>query len=246
MKKIIKTNKNLTLNADVGEGYDDGLVMPYLDCANIACGEHAGNTDVMRETLILAKRHNVTVGAHPGYPDRDNFGRYSLTMHTDELIDTLTVQIGRLVDLAAEQEITVAYVKPHGALNHDMLQKVEIFAVICQVVANINNNLAIMIPTNANHEKQQRVARQHGLTIWWEVFADRAYQADGLLRSRDYDDAVHADPQIIIEQLNRIYTQGEIIAVDNSVLDVSVAQTICLHGDNTPSITALQSWTKPV
>lgn len=238
---MMKT-KNYTLNADVGEGCDDALIMPYLDCANVACAAHAGDENVVRETLKLAKQHGVTVGAHPGYPDKANFGRHSLDMSEDELTATLTAQIRLLLDLAVEQAINVGYVKPHGALNHDMLQKPEVLAVICRVVSDIDSNLAIMIPTNAKQAEQQNIAEQYGLTIWWEVFADRAYEPSGLLRPRTYDDAVHADPQTIIAQLNRIRQRGEIVAVDGSVLDISAAQTICIHGDHAPSITAVQTW----
>lgn len=241
---MTKKSKKWTLNADVGEGCDDQLIMPYLDCANIACGEHAGDEAVMQTTLQLAKKYNVVVGAHPGYPDKANFGRHHLDLTTDELTATLTVQIKRLLRLADAEGLTPRYVKPHGALNHDMLQKPEILTTICNVVAAIDNNLAIMIPTNANHVAQTEMATQRGLTIWWEVFADRAYEPSGLLRPRKFDDAVHTDPQMIIEQLNHIRQRGEIITIDGSVLDVSQACTICVHGDHAPSISAIQTWSQ--
>lgn len=240
----MKKDTRWTLNADVGEGCDDALIMPYLDCANIACGAHAGNEAIMRETVKLAKKHNVSIGAHPGYPDKANFGRHSLAMSQEALTETLTDQITLLLECAKDQDITPVYVKPHGALNHDMLKKTDIFTLICQVVSTIDKTLVIMVPTNANDSQQQDIAQQHGLTIWWEVFADRAYEPNGLLRSRQYDDAVHEQPQHIINQLNRIQKSAEIVAVDGSVLDVSQAQTICLHGDHAPSIDAVQKWAK--
>lgn len=233
-----------TLNADVGEGCDDALIMPYLDCANVACAAHAGDESVIRETLRLAKQYGVSVGAHPGYPDKANFGRHSLDMTTDDLATTLREQIHLLLDLAAEQAIKVVYVKPHGALNHDMLQKANVLKVICQVVSAIDSSLAIMIPTNANQVKQQRLAESYGLTLWWEVFADRAYEPSGLLRPRKFADAVHAEPQMIIEQLNSIREQGKITAIDGTLLDVSMAQSICIHGDHAPSVRAIQTWAK--
>lgn len=237
-----KETKHWTLNADVGEGCDDALIMPFLDCANVACAAHAGDEDVVRETLKLAKQHSVIVGAHPGYPDKAHFGRHSLNMCEDELTATLTAQIRLLLNLASEQGLTVKYVKPHGALNHDMLQRADVLTVICRVVRDIDKNLAIMMPTNAKQAEQQTIVEKYGLSIWWEVFADRAYEPNGLLRPRKYADAVHADPQTIIEQLNRIRERGEIVAIDGTVLDISLAQTICVHGDHAPSITAVQTW----
>lgn len=233
--------KTWTLNADVGEGCDDALIMPYLDCANVACAAHAGDENVVRETLKLAKQHNVTVGAHPGYPDKANFGRYSLGLSAEELQQTLTTQIRLLHELAAEIGVTMAYVKPHGALNHDMLAKPDIFKAICQVVSEFDANLALMVPTNANMPQQIDTAAQHGLSVWQEVFADRAYEPSGLLRPRKYDDAVHATPELIAAQLQRIREQGEIVAIDGSVLDISAAQTICIHGDHAPSVEAVRS-----
>lgn len=237
--------KHWTLNADVGEGCDDAVIMPYLDCANVACAAHAGDKNVVRKTLALAKQYRVIVGAHPGYPDKENFGRYSLNLNGHELRATLIAQIQLLQELAVEQAIGIQYIKPHGALNHDMLQKPAVFEVICQVAADMastmGEQLALMIPTNAKQAQQQHMAASYGLAIWWEVFADRAYEPTGLLRSRRYTDAVHADPNVILEQLNRIRQQGEIIAVDGSVLDISYAQTICIHGDHPPSITAVQA-----
>ncbi|MBS9777728.1 MAG: LamB/YcsF family protein [Gammaproteobacteria bacterium] len=235
------TKKKWTLNADVGEGCDDALVMPYIDCANVACAAHAGSEEVIRQTLSLAQHNNVTVGAHPGYPDKENFGRFSLDMSSQELTETLEQQIRLLITLAKESGVSVAYVKPHGALNHDMLQKNEVFETICRVVSGIDTGLALMIPTNAKQNDQQAIAESFGLNVWWEVFADRAYEPSGLLRPRKYDDAVHSNYETVAKQLEHIRQYGEIIAIDGSALDVGYAQTICIHGDNEPSVVALKS-----
>lgn len=232
----MKPTKRWKLNADVGEGCDDAQIMPLLDCANVCCGAHAGSETITQATIALADKHNVTVGAHPGYADRDNFGRFSLSLSDAALRETLYEQITLMQRLCP----TMAYIKPHGALNHDMLADERIFSTICAVVAKIDTNLALMIPTNANQAQQTTTATEYGLNIWWEVFADRAYEPSGLPRSRQFDDAVHQDPQTIVEQIQRIQNSGEIIAVNGSILDVSVAQTICVHGDNAASIEAIQ------
>ncbi|MGY0398600.1 MAG: 5-oxoprolinase subunit PxpA [Ostreibacterium sp.] len=234
--------KQWKLNADVGEGYDDTVIMPYLDYANIACAGHAGDESIISETLKLAKNHHVTVGAHPGYADKAHFGRHSLDLTLPALAHSLEKQIQLLLSLAIEQGITPAYVKPHGALNHDMLNNIDIFKTICQVVAGIDKQFALLLPTNAEITQQTKMAVYYGLSVWQEVFADRSYEPNGRLRARSFDDAVHAEPQVIIAQLNGICQRGEIVSVDGSVLDVSAAQTICIHGDHAPSIVAVQTW----
>lgn len=235
-----KKQPRWTLNADVGEGCDDGLVMPYLDCANVACGAHAGDEETIRRTLSLAKWHNVKAGAHPGYPDKANFGRKSMPMSSIELADMIATQVRTLLSIADDIGILVEYVKPHGALNHDMLNQPKIFEIICQVVSGFDGNLALMVPTNADSEQQMLTAEQHELNIWWEVFADRNYEPNGRLRSREFDDAVHQNPETIIAQIQRIRDNSEIIAVDGTTLNVSNAQTICVHGDNVASVEAIR------
>ena len=228
------------LNADVGEGCDDSLIMPFIHAANIACGGHAGDEATMRHTLGLAKAHGVLCGAHPGYPDRAGFGRKTSDMPQDALDASLTAQIAALAGLAAQSGLRLAYVKPHGALNHDMLADNALFARLCALVAAADVDPVIMVPTNAGEDTQQRIAREHGLAIWWEVFADRAYEPDGLLRARRYEDALHQTPQRILAQIARIEAHGEIGAVDGSVLDVGHARTICIHGDHPPSVAAIR------
>ncbi|PIE42192.1 MAG: hypothetical protein CSA47_01715 [Gammaproteobacteria bacterium] len=230
------TKKRWTLNADVGEGCDDTLIMPFLDCANICCGMHAGSEAITQKTIALAESYNVTVGAHPGYADAEHFGRLSLDLTPAQLHETLHAQISLLDQLSKK----LAYVKPHGALNHDMLKNDSIFAKICEVTASINPNLALMVPTNARQASQQAIADKYGLTIWWEVFADRAYQPDGLLRPRKYDDAVHRDSERIVEQIRRIRDRESIVAVDGTEIDISTARTICVHGDNSASVQAIR------
>lgn len=228
------------LNADVGEGCDDSLIMPYLHAANIACGGHAGDDETMRRTLASAKAHDVLCGAHPGYPDRANFGRVTLAMPAQALDASVAQQIARLAALATAAGMRLAYVKPHGALNHDMLADSALFARLCAVVAAAEVDPVMMVPTNAGQAEQARIAKAHGLQIWWEVFADRAYEANGLLRARRHPDALHQTPARILVQLARIEAHGEIEAIDGSVLDIGHARTVCVHGDHPPSVAALR------
>lgn len=231
--------KTLLFNADVGEGYDDARIMPHLHAANIACGAHAGDTAIMRHTLALAKQHGVIAGAHPGYPDRVNFGRKTLDIPPKSLDDSIATQIANLAALASADIMRLAYVKPHGALNHDMLINPDLFARLCSITASADCNPVLMVPINAQHEMQNRIAHEHGITIWWEVFADRTYEANGLLRARHHPDAMHHDPIHILAQIMRIEAHREIIAIDGSILDMSMAHTICIHGDHPPSVAAI-------
>lgn len=231
--------KTLLLNADVGEGYDDSRIIPHLHAASIACGAHAGDSATMRRALLLAREHGVLPGAHPGYPDRARFGRQSLDMPARLLDDSIAAQIRTLAAHAEEMDIRLAYVKPHGALNHDMLADVALFARLCAITAAADCDNILMVPVNARHDEHRRIAQDHGITLWWEVFADRAYEANGLLRARSHADALHQDPAQIRAQIARIEAQGEIAAIDGSIIDVSMAHTVCIHGDHPPSVAAI-------
>lgn len=232
--------QNWRFNADVGEGCDDALIMPYLDEANVCCGAHAGGSAEMRHTLQLAKQHQVRVGAHPGYPDRANFGRLSLDLPLDLLAASLREQMQAIQAAAVEVGIALSYLKPHGALNHDMLQNDAIFTLLCQIAAE--EALSLLVPTNARQAEQSAIAAQYDVAIEWEVFADRAYEPSGLLRPRRYPDAMHQDPAQIVAQMQRIVAQGSIIAIDGSAIDVSSGNSICIHGDHAPSIAALKTY----
>lgn len=234
--------KRWRINADVGEDADDSRIMAYLDCANICCGAHAGGRDTMRTTLALAKHHRVLPGAHPGYPDRANFGRTSLGLSLRAIEKSLREQMIALFEMAVEQAMNLAYVKPHGALYHDMLENGALFTAICRTVAALDPALVMMVPTNTRHDEQQRTATEYGLNIWWEVFADRAYEPDGLLRPRCHADAVHSTPEQIIAQLDGIVQSGTIRAIDGSILDVGAASTVCVHGDHPASVEAVRLW----
>ncbi len=234
MSNKLMKQKTMTINADIGEGCDDSLVIPFLDWANVCCGQHAGSEELSKQTIQLVEQQNVGVGAHPGYPDRENFGRISQDLTEQALYDTLYQQIG-LINAHSQKML---YVKPHGALNHDMLQSDTVFEVICKVVADIGCK-HIMVPTNERQQVQIALAEKYHLTLLWEVFADRAYESNGLLRPRKYADAVHQDAETIVAQIKRIREKGEIVAVDGSVIDISYADSICIHGDNQASVSAV-------
>lgn len=234
----------ITINCDMGEGCDtDTQVMPYLDCANISCGAHAGTPENIKETVAQAKKHHVIIGAHPGYRDPANFGRQSLNWSYDQVKDEVLSQYQFLEAICNDQSVGIHYIKPHGALNHDMLAKLDVFDAICSATQSINPALPIMVPIVSNPEVYTDIAKTYHLDIIWEAFADRAYENNGLLRNRKLSGAVHDQAKDIILQWQEINQDGHITSYDkSSKLSMKMAQSVCIHGDNEASILAVSKF----
>ncbi|NHH99318.1 5-oxoprolinase subunit PxpA [Oceanimonas sp. MB9] len=236
----------LLLNADMGESFGpwkmgmDEAVMPFVDLANVACGFHAADPDTMRRTVRLALKHKVNVGAHPAYPDLVGFGRRSLACSPTEVENMVLYQLGALNAICRAEGTQVHYVKPHGALYNDMMRDHDRLAAVMRAVAAFDAGLPLMLMATADPRPARELADQHGVTLWFEAFADRAYDADGFLVPRSQAGAVHHDAKVIVEQARRI-AQGEtLVASDGSALRL-VADTLCVHGDNPESIAAIQA-----
>lgn len=236
---------NLKLNADMGEsfgpwvmGLDHG-VMPYVDLANIACGFHASDPDVMRRTVRMAKDHQVSIGAHPAYPDLVGFGRRSIACSVSEIENLVLYQLGALHGLCRAEDTEVRYVKPHGALYNDMARTPEIFAAVARAIKAFDPTLPLMTLATRDTAKMREQAEQQGITLWFEAFADRAYDSEGHLVARSEPGAVHHDSELIIDQARRIATGQPLTASDGSNL-VLRADTLCVHGDNEKSVAAVQ------
>lgn len=179
------TSSTLLLNCDIGESFGawvmgmDAQVMPFIDCANIACGFHAGDPSVMRKTVGLALRHGVTIGAHPAYPDLNGFGRRSMKCSPEEIRDLLHYQIGALDGICRAQGGRVEYVKPHGALYNDMMANPEILRAVLSAVKEYDADVAVMILSTVDNELSQSIANEYGVRLMFEAFADRAYTSKG-------------------------------------------------------------------
>jgi 5-oxoprolinase (ATP-hydrolysing) subunit A len=227
---------SIDLNSDLGEGAGtDADLMPLISSANIACGAHAGDDSTMRETIALAKRYGVAVGAHPGYPDRENFGRDHLAMTPDDLSEEVARQIRAL--RSAGPDLKISHVKAHGALYNETWSDKSIAKAI---VAGVKK--AFPPPTDvalfaAPQSVMVDIALQAGLRVVREGFADRAYEADGMLRSRRLAGAVHTDPHVAAKQALSFVREGGVRAYDGSFLELAV-ETLCLHGD-TPGAPAI-------
>ncbi|MDG1750204.1 MAG: LamB/YcsF family protein [Thalassotalea sp.] len=241
----------LTLNCDlgelVGEANNDALIMPMIDQANIACGAHAGDTQSMTNTVKLAIQHNVIIGAHPSYPDRENFGRKSIIIEKAALKTSLTAQINALSKICIEQKTQLNYVKPHGALYNDMMKNLPIFQTVCQAVAMANNRLnkklSLMIQALPNTQPYQKIANKYNITLLFEAFSDRAYQANGLLVPRSQQGAVIHQQEKVIEQITQLIKHQKLTTIDGGFLALHV-DSLCVHGDNDVALTLVSSLRK--
>ena len=216
----------------------DEAVMPVVDLANIACGFHASDQDHMRRTVQLAVSHGVTIGAHPAYPDLMGFGRRSMACSAEEIENLVLYQIGALSAFCRAAGTDVHYVKPHGALYNDMMKNHDILAAVMRAVKAFDPGVALMTLSTRDNHPVRSLATAHGIPLWLEAFADRAYDNDGHLLSRSNPGAVHAEPETIIEQARRI-ARGETLTTSGGEL-ILEADTLCVHGDNPESIAAIR------
>jgi len=221
------------LNADMGEdpaALADGreaAVMSVVTSANIACGAHAGDEATMEATLALANRFGVAAGAHPGYPDREGFGRDSLGMTPAAIEDTVFRQVRALAGLADRVGCALAHVKPHGALYNDAARNRDVAAAIARGVARWSAGVVLV---GLAGSLMLEIFAAHGFETAPEAFADRAYEPDGSLRSRRLSGALIAEPALAAAQAVRIATEGMVVAANGHDISV-VARTICVHGD---------------
>ncbi len=227
----------IDLNSDLGEGAGhDAEIMPFVTSANVACGGHAGDERTMRATIELAMRHGVAVGAHPGYPDRTNFGRVAMDMDPLALIEEVAAQIRAVREAAARLGAPVRHVKAHGALYNQAERDERVAATIAAGIFDDarNADLVVFAPPGS---AMLDAARAMDLRVAREGFVDRAYEADGTLRSRRLAGAVHADPAVAAAQAVSIARERRVRAFDGSYLALD-ADTLCLHGD-TPGAPAV-------
>jgi len=234
----------MLLNCDLGESYGerhigmDTAVMPFIDQANIACGFHGGDPLTMERTLALAVQHRVSIGAHPSYPDLAGFGRRSMALSEDELRAALHYQIAALDGMAAITGAQASYVKPHGALYNDMMRNAGIRTVILQAVSAYPRPLRLMLQATSEAAAHRAEAADLGVEVWLEAFADRRYDDDGLLLSRQREGAVHSR-EGMLEQVISLVRDGSVTTVSGQRLALR-ADTLCVHGDNPEGVAAIR------
>ena len=225
--------KSIDLNCDMGElpeAIADGTqeaLMPSLTSVNIACGAHAGDEQTMQATIEQALRWKLALGAHPGYPDRANFGRLELQMPAEAIADSVFEQVSALAELAARCGARLVHVKPHGALYNQAVHNRQLAEAIAAGVARWSRAVVLM---GLAGSPMLEVFREAGFAVAAEAFADRRYESDGTLRSRKFPDALIRDPAEAARQALGIVERGTLIASDGAEIALT-AQTICIHGD---------------
>jgi len=232
----------IDLNCDMGElpeaivdGTQEAL-MRSITSANVACGGHAGDENTMRATILQAQRFGVAVGAHPGYADRENFGRLELNISASEVGESVFQQVRSLARVAESCGTRVVHVKPHGALYNQAVRDRALAAAIAAGVARWSRDVVLV---GLAGSLMLEVFRTAGFQVASEAFADRRYEPDGTLRSRKSADALLRDPAEAGRQALAIARGGTVVASDGSEVAL-VAQTICIHGD-TPGATAISA-----
>jgi UPF0271 protein len=218
------------LNADVGEGVApraDPALLAVVTSASVACGGHTGTRETMAAAVEAAATRSVVVGAHPSYPDPEGFGRRPVTMDGRALTASLTHQVTSLVEVGAQAGVRIRYVKPHGALYHDMASDEELCAIVVEATQAVDPALALLVQAGTSAPGSVRAA---GGQPFAEGFADRRYRADGRLEPRDRLGAVISEPEIVVAQAIDLALRGGVRTSDGSWLPLDVS-SICLHGD---------------
>ena len=230
----------IDINSDVGEFphlLEDGTyyqLMDYITSINIACGGHAGDYNLMKAMIRMGIEKNVNIGAHPGYPDKENFGRKIMVMNPSDIMDTIIKQIEKLFEIAAAEKTELQHVKPHGALYNQAAKSSTIAHAIGLAVKKIDPQLTIV---GLSDSLMIDTWKEMGLNVAREAFADRSYEADGSLRNRELENALITNPSQAAKQAMMIIKSGEIISVDGNTISIN-AQTICIHSD-TPNALAI-------
>lgn len=227
----------IELNADIGEGCDDAGLMPYLDRVSIACGGHAGDVGSMRLALQQASAAGVAAGAHPSYPDRAGFGRHHMAASPEDIAAWVTQQTESLAEEAARLGLRLSHVKPHGALYNVAARDPVVAQAIAEAVAVLDPGLLLV---GLSGSQLIRAGQAAGLAVLNEGFADRRYQIDGQLVSRETEGALLADPLLAAQQALLLQRGEAVFCLGGGVVRI-VVDTICLHGDTPHALNIAQA-----
>jgi UPF0271 protein len=219
---------------------NDEEIMPYIDMANLACGFHASDAVTMSRSVILAKKYNVTIGAHPSYNDLLGFGRRTMLCSLEEIKSIILYQLGALNAFCRANGTTLSYVKPHGALYHDMMRDENIFKAILNAVSSFNKNIKVMILSSPKNEEYEYTAKLYDIALIFEVFADRNYNDDGTLVSRLNENAIINDELDVMSRVTNLKEKRFITSLNGQKLFLK-CDSICVHGDNEKALEFIKS-----
>lgn len=224
--------EHIHINCDLGEGGDnDAQLMPLISACNIACGGHAGTVETMKKAVDLAIEHEVEIGAHPSYPDKENFGRRSLKLEPAELKRSLKAQVMSLKQITEAEGGILTHIKPHGALYNDAAKDPFLANLIIETVLEIDEYLLLFAPLFSVISEEANGK----LKVVFEAFADRNYNVDYSLVSRENPAGLITEKELVFEHLFRMISKGEIRCLNAKIIP-SKATTFCLHSDTPNSV----------
>ena len=233
----------ININCDLGESSklhsteNDTHLLNIVNSANIACGYHAGDPLTMEKTIEISKKNKVSIGAHPSFNDRENFGRKRLNLSSTEIEKLIIDQINILSEIADKKGMKITHVKPHGALNNMACENFELAKTISQSISIINKNLIFLVPTGSEMEK---AGKKLGLKIAAEIFADRNYEDNGNLISRSKKNAMITDPKIAEQHVIKMVQNQSLNCYSGKQIPCEI-DSVCVHGDGqTAVLTAKQ------
>ncbi|MCF4102576.1 5-oxoprolinase subunit PxpA [Gillisia sp. M10.2A] len=227
---------NIHINCDLGEGGDfDAQLMPFISACNIACGGHAGTSKSMYETVCLANLNKVEIGAHPSYPDKENFGRLSLQISKKDLKDSLQHQIFNLQNIVQSQGAKISHFKAHGALYNDAAKDEKIADLLIDFLLEFDDNLPLFVPQNSVIYERGK----NKIPMIFEAFADRNYNDDYSLVSRSESHALITQKEEVFKHVYSMIYQHKIICENEREIDC-YAGTFCIHSDTPNSVEILQ------
>ena len=223
----------ININCDLGESSklhsteNDSILLNIVNSANIACGYHAGDKATMEKTIEISKKNKVSVGAHPSFNDRENFGRKRLNLSTSEIIKLIIEQVNILSEIADNKEMKITHVKPHGALNNMGCEDYELAKTISESIIKVNKDLIFLVPTGSQMEK---AGKKLGMKVATEIFADRNYEDDGNLVSRAKKNAMITDPEIAKKHVIKMIENQALNCYSGKEISCEI-DSICVHGD---------------
>lgn len=233
--------KFIDINVDVGEGIgNESILMPIISSCNIACGGHIGDEETMRMVVKLAAANNVKIGAHPSFPDKENFGRKPMDISCAALYTSIKGQIDDLMIILEEENARLNHVKPHGALYNLAAVDEKKASVIIEVMKNFILPVKLYVPFNSIIEK---MAIENNIPIRYEAFADRNYNEDGTLVSRNQNNALIYESEQMFYHVFRMISSQKVKTISGSEIKI-LADTFCIHGDNPKAVDLIQYLSK--
>ena len=228
----------ININCDLGESSklhsteNDPLLLEIVNSANIACGYHAGDKPTMEQTIKISKKNAVSIGAHPSFNDRENFGRKRINLPSNEITKLIIDQINILSEIAGKFRMKVTHVKPHGALNNMACEDYDLAKVISESIIKANKDLIFLVPTGSQMEK---AGKKLGMKIAAEIFADRNYEDNGNLISRSKDNAMITDPEIAKKHVIKMVENQALDCYSGKQIPCEI-DSVCVHGDGKSAV----------